>query len=212
MVITVFVGHRQRLLTPLAVTHAKNINATAPALQDLFRITMVIATLRRIYQYNSNAMKTNIGITPSHAQSVATGLSKLLADEFILSTKTRNAHWNIEGSDFHAMHLFLESQYNQLDDIIDQVAERIRSIGHYAPATLKNYLALTRLTEEIRSQNDSHGFLGELLADHEQLIILLREDVKSFAEEFKDIGTSDFVTGLLETHEKMAWMLRAHSK
>jgi starvation-inducible DNA-binding protein len=157
-------------------------------------------------------MEAKIGISDKNQLGVATSLSALLADEFVLYTKTRNAHWNIEGPDFHSMHKFFESQYEQLDDLMDDVAERIRSVGHYAPATLKNYLALTHLSEANRSVNNSAGFIKELLQDHEQIVIFLRENINRFATEFHDLGTSDFITGLMETHEKMAWMLRAHLK
>jgi len=157
-------------------------------------------------------MKTNIGITEKNLQSVAGELSKILADEYVLYTKTRNAHWNVEGPDFHTKHLFFESQYGQLDDIIDNVAERIRSLGHYAPATLQLMLELTHLSEQKRSKNDSAGFIAELLADHEAIIIHLRENINRFANEWGDLGTSDFITGLMETHEKMAWFLRSHLK
>ena len=157
-------------------------------------------------------MKTNIGITEKNLQSVAGELSKILADEYVLYTKTRNAHWNVEGPDFHTKHLFFESQYGQLDDIIDNVAERIRSLGHYAPATLQLMLELTHLSEQKRSKNDAAGFITELLADHEAIIIHLRENINRFANEWGDLGTSDFITGLMETHEKMAWFLRSHLK
>ena len=155
-------------------------------------------------------MNTNIGITDKNRKAVATQLGRLLADEFILYTKTRRAHWNIEGKDFHSMHTFFESQYEQLDEVIDSVAERIRQLGHYAPATLKEFLELTRLTEKTGEKNDSQGFIKDLLADHEGIIIFLRENINPFAGELKDAGTSDFITGLMEDHEKMAWMLRAH--
>lgn len=157
-------------------------------------------------------MKTAIGISESHRQAVANELSKVLADETVLYIKTKNAHWNIEGADFYDKHKFFETQFGQLDEIIDSVAERIRSIGHYPPATLKLYLSLTHLTEQERSQNDSLAFIKELLGDHESIIIILREHIKSFANEFHDLGTSDFMTGLMETHEKMAWFLRSHLK
>lgn len=78
-------------------------------------------------------MKTQIGIKSENRQAVAEILCKLLADEFVLYTKTRNAHWNVEGPDFHSMHIFFEGQYQQLADLMDGVAERIRTIGHYAP-------------------------------------------------------------------------------
>ena len=155
-------------------------------------------------------MKASIGISPANLQSVATELSKLLADEFLLYTKTRNAHWNVEGTDFHSMHVFFEQQYEQLDEIMDSVAERIRQLGHYAPATLKSFLNLTHLTEQLGERNDSLGFIKELLMDHENIIIFLRENINRFAGEYGDAGTSDYITGLMEDHEKMAWFLRAH--
>lgn len=155
-------------------------------------------------------MNTNIGITDANRLAVATELSKLLADEFVLYTKTRNAHWNVEGSDFHAMHKFFETQYEQLDEVMDSVAERIRSIGHYAPATLKSFLQLTHLTEYSERKNNSLGFIKELTEDHESIIEFLRGNINTFANDYKDLGSSDYITGLMEAHEKMAWMLRAH--
>lgn len=155
-------------------------------------------------------MKTVIGITDVNRQAVANELAKVLADETVLYIKTKNAHWNIEGPDFYDKHTFFESQFGQLDGLIDAIAERIRSIGHYAPATLQSYVALTRLTEQTREHNDSQGFIKELLEDHESIIIVLREHIKSFANEFHDAGSSDFITGLMENHEKMAWFLRSH--
>lgn len=157
-------------------------------------------------------MKTAIGISDENRQKIATELAKVLSDETVLYIKTKNAHWNIEGADFYDKHKFFETQFGQLDEMIDTVAERIRSIGHYAPATLKSYLSLTHLTEQSRESNDSQGFIKELLEDHESIIIILREHIKSFANDFHDLGTSDFVTGLMETHEKMAWFLRSHLK
>ena len=155
-------------------------------------------------------MKANIGISEENKSAVSAQLAKLLADEFVLYTKTRNAHWNVEGPDFHAMHIFFESQYEQLDDIMDSVAERIRKIGHYAPATLNQFLQLTHLTEATANNNTSLGFIKELLEDHESIIEFIRGNINPFANDYKDAGTSDFITGLMETHEGMAWMLRAH--
>jgi starvation-inducible DNA-binding protein len=157
-------------------------------------------------------MKTEIGITDDNRQAVAIELSKILADETVLYIKTKNAHWNIEGVDFYDKHKFFEVQFGQLDEMIDSVAERIRYIGHYAPATLKSYLSLTHLTEQTREKNDSQGFIKELLEDHESIIFVLRLHIKSFASDFNDLGTSDFITGLMESHEKMAWFLRSHLK
>ena len=155
-------------------------------------------------------MKIAIGITDKNRQSVATELAKLLADETVLYIKTKNAHWNIEGPDFYDKHKFFETQFGQIDELIDSIAERIRSLGHYAPATLKSYMSLTRLTETTRENNDSQGFIKELLEDHESIITVLREHIKSFSNDFHDAGTSDFITGLMEVHEKMSWFLRSH--
>ena len=155
-------------------------------------------------------MEINIGIKSENLAAVAHSLSKILADEFVLYTKTRNAHWNVEGPDFYNKHKFFEEQYGQLEEIVDQVAERIRTLGHYAPATLKQYLELTHLSEVSRAKNDSQGFIRVLLEDHESILIHLRENIDGYANALKDAGTSDYITGLMEKHETMAWMLRAH--
>ncbi|MEH6682612.1 MAG: DNA starvation/stationary phase protection protein [Sediminicola sp.] len=155
-------------------------------------------------------MTTNIGISDRDRQGVVHELSKILADEVVLYTKTRNAHWNVEGMDFYEKHRFFETQFEQLDANIDSIAERIRSLGHYAPATLKAFLVLTNLNESENDQKDSMGFMNGLLLDHEFIIRALREHINRFEAEFNDLGTSDFITGLMQDHEKMAWMLRSH--
>ncbi|MDP4148193.1 MAG: DNA starvation/stationary phase protection protein [Bacteroidota bacterium] len=155
-------------------------------------------------------MNTIIGLkTPSRAKA-AEMLSTVLADEFLLYTKTLNAHWNVEGPDFHSKHLFFEGQYKALSEEIDEIAERIRSLGHYAPATLEQFLKLTHFTEKSNDENTSLGFIASLLSDHDDLIMHLRGMIEELTDKVKDSGTADFLTGIMETHEKMAWMLRAH--
>jgi starvation-inducible DNA-binding protein len=157
-------------------------------------------------------MIMEIGITAANRSAVASELAKLLADETILYLKTKNAHWNIEGADFYEKHKFFEWQFAQLDEIIDSVAERMRAIGHYAPSNLKQYLSLTNLMDKSDDLNDSEKYIGELLSDHEKVFLFLRERIKLFADELHDIGSSDFITGLMKKHEKMAWFLRSHLK
>jgi starvation-inducible DNA-binding protein len=157
-------------------------------------------------------MKPKIGIKEENLAAVAYSLSQILADEYILLTKTKKAHWNVEGADFYNKHLFFEQQYNQLDDIVDNVAERIRMLGHYTPASLKEFLELTHLSEQYEGKNDSLSHVKALLADHESILIHLRENINKYAAILHDLGTSDYITGLMETHEKMAWMLRSHLK
>ena len=154
-------------------------------------------------------MKTNIGIKDANLKTVAGQLAKLLADEYLLLTKTYNAHWNVEGADFHAAHLYFEGLYGDMQEVIDSVAERIRTLGHYAPATMTEFLELTQLSEKRKNGNTSLDYIKDLLSDHESVIITLRGCIESFTKA-NDLGTSDFVTGLMEKHEKMAWMLRAH--
>jgi starvation-inducible DNA-binding protein len=157
-----------------------------------------------------NLMKADIGITEKNRLAVSIELSKILADETVLYIKTKNAHWNVEGPDFYEKHIFFESQIKQLDEMIDQVAERIRFIGHYATATLKSYLSLTHLTEQTKMNNNGLGFVKLLLDDHESIIIKMRGKIKMIGSDHMDLGTADFVTGLMEKHEKMAWFLRSH--
>lgn len=154
-------------------------------------------------------MKPNLGILDAHLQAVGQELNKLLADEVVLYFKTRNYHWNIEGVNFHEMHIFYENQFDELDEIMDQVAERIRMIGHYTEARLADYLKLTNLLESpyTNAQNDQ---LKNLAASHETIIHNLRRLIPLFADKYKDLGSSDFVTQLLGKHEKMAWMVRAY--
>ena len=153
----------------------------------------------------------NIGIPENHSREVALQLNKILADEFVLYAKTRNYHWNVEGSNFMELHKFYESQYEQLDDIIDDVAERIRAIEHYAEARLTDYLQLTDLVEQEYTTKQSEQ-LQNLLNDHETIIKSLRNLIPLFSDTHKDLGTADFVTGLMEQHEKMAWFLRSYLK
>jgi len=158
-------------------------------------------------------MKTpNIGISAENRQAIADQLSKILADEFILYSKTLNFHWNLEGSDFHGVHLYLETLYEEQQEVVDTVAEKIRAIGHYVPASLEKYLELTHLTEKTKGGNDSQSIFAELLEDHESIIIFIREEIKPISDKWQADGISDYITGLMEQHEKTAWMLRSHLK
>lgn len=156
-------------------------------------------------------MNANIGIPENHLQEVAAHLNKLLANETVLYIKTRNYHWNIEGPNFMELHKFYEGQYEELDEIIDQVAERVRKLGHYAEGRLKDLLKLTDLEEQDYT-SISKNQLENLLNDHETIIRLLRNLIPDFGEKNKDLGTADFITGIMEIHEKMAWMIRSYLK
>lgn len=155
-------------------------------------------------------MKPNIEISEKNLKEVATLLNNLVADEYVLYTKTRNAHWNIQGQNFMELHKFFESQYDALDQIIDDVAERVRSLGHFSLGSLRDFLSITRLTEQHHDFSNQKQIIQTLVDDHETIIRVLRKQVTTIGETHKDAGTSDFVTGIMEQHEKMAWMLRAY--
>lgn len=157
-------------------------------------------------------MKANIGLKPADSQAVADVLNKILADEFVLFSKLLHHHWNIEGPDFHTVHEYLDELYHEQLEIVDSVAEYVRYLGHFVPATMKNYQKLAHLTEEYEGKNDSQSYFKDLTKDYEAIIIYLRENIDPLAEKYKAYGASDFITGLMEKHEKTAWMLRSHLK
>jgi len=154
-------------------------------------------------------MKPNIGLSDLEGESVVQLLHILLADEVVLYTKTRNYHWNVSGPQFNDLHKFFESQYGALNEIVDQVAERARSVGGRAIGTLAEFLKKSRLKEQPGQYPEAGEMISRLLADHEIIIRSLRSDLVLSAEKYHDAGTSDFLTGLMEQHEKMAWMLRS---
>ena len=147
-------------------------------------------------------MKPNIGLSDSQMQGGVDVLNALLSDEYVLYTKTRNYHWNVYGPQFNELHKFFEEQYKELDEIIDEVAERARTLGGWAAGTLTEFLENTRLDEEQNEYPDAARMLSNLVADHESVIRALRVDLTTE-------GMENFLSDLLERHEKMAWMLRA---
>jgi starvation-inducible DNA-binding protein len=154
-------------------------------------------------------MAVNIGITDDDRQRVVAILNTLLADEFLLYTKTRNFHWNVTGPQFNDLHKFFEAQYEALDETIDEVAERARALGGRAHGSLEEFRTGARLGEKPGTVPAARDMLATLLADHEALIRALREDITTVNDRHHDVGTADFLTGLLEQHEKAAWMLRS---
>lgn len=154
-------------------------------------------------------MKPSLGISDSDRSAVVGILNALLADEYLLYTKTRNYHWHVTGPQFNDLHKFFESQYDAIDEAIDEIAERAITLGGRAPATLAELVKLARLAEHPGQYPDARTMLTNLLADHEIVVRQLRDDVEATGAKHHDVGTSDFLTGLLEKHEKMAWMLRA---
>jgi starvation-inducible DNA-binding protein len=154
-------------------------------------------------------MHHNTGLADEQRQGVVNLLPVLLADKYVLYTKTGNYHWNVVGPQFHDLHQFVEEQYNALNEVGDDMAERIRTLGGPALGTLAEFTQPTHLKEHPGHYPKAHQLLANLQDDHERLIRQLRGDAEMCAEEFQDMGTHDFFIGLMLQHEKMAWMLRS---
>ena len=163
-----------------------------------------------VHQPGEASSEPQLGLAPLTRKRVVEALQTLLADELVLYLKTRNFHWNVEGPTFYQLHKLFEAQYEQLDVVMDDVAERIRAVGGYALGSMNECLKLNRVPEINGETRSDPAMRMELLLlrDHELLIRELRTLIDTF-DEWGDTGTQDFVTGVMEAHEKMAWMLRA---
>ena len=157
-------------------------------------------------------MALSIGISESNRDSIVKILNAVLADEYVLNTKTRNYHWNVVGPQFNDLHKFFEGQYEALNEAIDEVAERARALGGKAFGTLSEFSQHSRLKEQPGKQPPALTMVANLQGDHEAMVRTLRADLATVMEKCNDAGTSDFLTGLMEKHEKMAWMLRSFNE
>jgi len=153
--------------------------------------------------------KVNIGLTDEQRAGVVEILNHTIADQHVLYTKTRNYHWNVVGEHFRDLHKLLEEQYEQLAEAIDETAERTRQLGAPALGTMTEFLKQAHLKEQPGDYPDAFTMLSNLCADHEAVIRELREDADACDEKYHDMGTNDFLLGLVQAHEKMAWMLRS---
>ena len=143
-------------------------------------------------------------------QGVVKILKVLLADELVLYTRLRNYHWNVIGEHFYSLHAAFESQFYEIADVTDVVAERIRQYGAFAPGTMGEFIQKAHLSETPGVYPDAWTMVANLVADHDAIIHFLREYIATISEESGDVGAVDLLTGLLQQHEKMAWMLRMY--
>lgn len=155
-------------------------------------------------------MKPEIGISEKHLHGSIDILSTALADEVTLYTKTRNFHWNVSGESFMELHQLFQKQYDELEEVIDEIAERISKLGGKAIGTMNEFVKTTRLKEAPGKYPSQKEMIKVLLHDHESLIRALRKDIETCGEKFKDAGTTDFLTGIMELHETIAWTLRRY--
>lgn len=150
----------------------------------------------------------NIGIDEKNRAAVAALLNKLLADEFLLYTKSLNFHWNVVGPHFPELHAFFKSVYEELFTVCDDVAERVRAMGFPAYGSLQEFSSNSRLTDQAGKIIPDQEMLHALLLDHESIIRTIRTDITSCSKTYSDEGTANFLTDLMEKHEKTAWMIR----
>lgn len=154
-----------------------------------------------------NTQPIQIGIAQTERKAIADGLSHLLADSYTLYLQTHNFHWNVTGPQFRELHLMFEEQYNELALAVDDVAERIRTLGAVAPGTYKAYASLSSI-KEVDGVPPAVEMVQLLTQGHEQVVRTCREVLK-VAQAADDESTASLVSDRMRIHEKTAWMLRS---
>ena len=151
----------------------------------------------------------NIGLSQEQRQGVAELVNQQLADAYLLVIKTKKYHWDVIGPQFRTLHELWEEQYEAISMNIDAYAERVRALGGYPVGTAKAFLENSTLREHPGDLPNANEMVSRLVSDHEQVIRNLRKHIDQCGEKYHDEGTADFLTGLMEQHEEMAWMLRS---
>ncbi|MEG4205618.1 Dps family protein [Microcoleus sp. Pol7_A1] len=153
--------------------------------------------------------KLNIGLSDEQRAGVIELLNHDLADAYLLLIKTKKYHWDVVGPQFRSLHQLWEEHYQALTENIDAMAERVRTLGGYPIGTAEGFLKYGSIKEHMGDLPLATEMVSRLVDDHELVIRNLRQHVEQCGEEFNDDGTADFLTGLMEQHEQMAWMLRS---
>ena len=156
---------------------------------------------------NQTSVPIEIGIKEADRKVIASGLSKFLADTYTLYLKTHNFHWNVTGPMFQTLHLMFEIHYNELWTATDLIAERIRALGVFAPATYAEFSVLSSIKEQ-KGSVKAEQMIRSLVSGHEAVIRTARS-IFPLAEKAQDQVTLDLLTQRMQIHEKTAWMLRS---
>jgi starvation-inducible DNA-binding protein len=152
-------------------------------------------------------MKINIGIDDANREAIAEGLSRLLADSYTLYLKTHNYHWNVTGPQFTTLHELFEVHYLELAQAVDEIAERIRALGHRAPGSYREFSELSVIEEETE-QPRAREMIVRLVEGQETVARTARQ-IFPLVEKAADEPTADLLTQRMQVHEKNAWMLRS---
>lgn len=156
---------------------------------------------------SKQATGTDIGIDGSARKAIAQGLSALLADSYTLYLMTHNFHWNVTGPQFNGLHMMFMQQYTEQWNALDDIAERIRALGHPAPGTYKAFVKLASI-QEVDGVPDANTMIGHLVEAQHATARTARK-LFPVVEAAGDQPTADLLTRRLEVHEKTAWMLRS---
>lgn len=157
--------------------------------------------------FTSSNLDINIGISEKHRKLVCRGLSKLLADSYLLYLKTQNYHWNVTGKMFQPLHTLFEEHYREMAESIDEIAERIRALGEYAPGSFSSFSKFSSIKEE-SSIPTAEEMIQNLVQGNEAVVSTAREMI-STTEDAEDDVTADLLVERMQVHEKNAWMLRS---
>jgi starvation-inducible DNA-binding protein len=153
--------------------------------------------------------KLNIGLSEEQRAGVIDLLNHDLSDAYLLLIKTKKYHWDVVGPQFRSLHQLWEEHYQTLTESIDAMAERVRALGGYPIGTAEGFLKYASIREHAGDIPTATEMVANLVADHEQIIRNFRQHIDQCQDNFHDAGTADFLTGLMEQHEEMAWMLRS---
>jgi starvation-inducible DNA-binding protein len=156
---------------------------------------------------NPVAQEINIGISEKDRKKVSKGLSKLLADSYLLYLKTQNYHWNVTGHMFRALHALFEEQYQEQAQAIDDIAERIRALGEFAPGSFADFSKVSSIREDT-SHPTAEEMIQNILQGNESVVTTARE-VIALTDGCEDDVTADLLVERMRVHEKNAWMLRS---
>ena len=149
----------------------------------------------------------DIGISKKDRETIADGLSRLLADSFTLYLKTHNFHWNVKGPMFNTLHVMFMDQYTELWNALDMIAERIRALGVAAPGSYAEFAKLT-VIKESEGATSATEMIKQLVAGQEAVVKTARS-IFPIVDKAGDEPTADLLTQRMQIHEKNAWMLRS---
>jgi starvation-inducible DNA-binding protein len=160
-------------------------------------------------QSRATSSGTHLGLSAVELAGSIGRLNRALSNVSLLTVKTKKSHWDVVGPQFMSLHKLWDEHYDTLARFQDEIAERIRTLGGFPVGTLAGFLREATLTEQPGDIPNATNAVSALLADHEHIVRDLRQAIDACDDDFNDKGSADFLTGLMEEHEKMAWMLRS---